>query len=381
MKHARLAHFSLSRFHSQSHLFRQPLALITALIASCACAVGTMACAGCGSTSAPTSSTAKPSNPLKRSEANAHRKISIMLDWTANTNHVGVYTAARKGYYRLAGLDVTILPTAQAGAETAVQTGVADAGFTTVSNVAAVDAKGSNLHFVFDVMQKPNARWCALASRKDITSPKNFSGKTFVTFGSAEQTAVIKQMISHAGGKPTFSTVTVGTSTFQSLANKRGDFAGFYDTWEGVQSRLNGPSLRCYQAQHWGVPGNPDQFGIAVNRTWEKTHETALRRFIKATEKGYRYALLHPQEAASILVADAPNAAIEPALAQASMKEIVSGHFWGPIENIGRTNIPEGQKYVTFLWSKGVYGSHGSKGPKPIVSHLATNKYFFEQRR
>lgn len=353
--------------------------VIAAAVAGLLC-VGTLACAGCGSSSN-TASDTHSSSPLKRSEANAHRKISIMLDWTANTNHAGVYVAARRGFYRMAGLDVTILPTSQAGAETAVQTGVADAGFTTVSNVAAVDAKGSNLHFVFDVLQKPDAQWCALSSRKDITSPKNFSGKTFVTFGSAEQTAVVKQMIAHAGGKPTFSTVTVGTSTFQSLANKRGDFAGFYDTWEGVQSRLNGPSLRCYQAQDWGVPGNPDQLGIAVNRTWGKTHETTLRRFIKATEKGYRYALLHPQEAANILVQDAPTAAIDPSLAQASMREIVSGNYWGSEEEIGQTDIAAGQKYVTFLWSKGVYGSKGSKGRKPVVSQLATNKYFEDQRQ
>ena len=120
------------------------------------------------------------------SASDVNPEVSVMLDWTANTNHVGLYVAQKLGYYKDAGVDVTILPTAQSGAETAVETGVADLGFTTLSNVAAVNAQGSDLQFVFDLTQKPVARWCSLASRTDITSPADFSGKTFVSFGSAE---------------------------------------------------------------------------------------------------------------------------------------------------------------------------------------------------
>lgn len=66
--------------------------------------------------------------------------ISFMLDWTPNTNHIGLYVAQKLGYFDDEGVDVTILPTAQAGAETSVENGVADVGFTTLSNVAAFNA-------------------------------------------------------------------------------------------------------------------------------------------------------------------------------------------------------------------------------------------------
>lgn len=72
---------------------------------------------------------------------------------------------------------------------------MANVGFTTLSNVAAFNSQGADLKFVFDLTQKPVARWCALASRTDIKTPKDLSGKTFVSFGSAEQTAVVRQMI------------------------------------------------------------------------------------------------------------------------------------------------------------------------------------------
>lgn len=327
---------------------------------------------------------------LSRVHDNGHRTVTVMLDWTPNTNHAGLYVAQRKDFYRMAGLDVTILPAAQAGAESSVETGVANVGFTTLSNVAAVDAQGSHLRFVFDLTQKPVARWCALASNASIRSPKDFSGKTFVSFGSAEQTAVVRQMIAKAGGKPDFSTVTVGTSTFQTLASGRGDFAGFYQTWEGVQSRLDGPKLRCYKAQDWGVPGNPDQLGFAVNTKWAKSHEKTLARFVKATKKGYRYALEHPDEAARILVSDASSAALDPKLATASMQEIVKGGYWGDERNLGHTDFTQAQKYLTFLASKGVFAQRKNDGTKsdepgtkgdaasgaqPNARRLATNAY------
>ena len=57
--------------------------------------------------------------------------VSFMLDWTPNTNHIGLYVAQKLGYYKDADVNVKILPTAQAGAETSVENGVANVGFTT----------------------------------------------------------------------------------------------------------------------------------------------------------------------------------------------------------------------------------------------------------
>ena len=102
-----------------------------------------------------------------------------MLDWTPNRNHIGLDVAQKLGYYKDADVNVKILPTAQAGAETSVENGVANVGFTTLSNVAAFNSQGADLKFVFDLTQKPVARWCALASRTDIKTPKDLSGKTF----------------------------------------------------------------------------------------------------------------------------------------------------------------------------------------------------------
>ena len=40
------------------------------------------------------------------------RDVTVALDWTPNTNHIGLYVAREKGFYAEAGLEVEILPTA-----------------------------------------------------------------------------------------------------------------------------------------------------------------------------------------------------------------------------------------------------------------------------
>ena len=327
--------------------------------------------AGCASNNAGTSG-----------NSDGDSSISFMLDWTPNTNHIGLYVAQKLGYFDDEGVDVTILPTAQAGAETSVENGVADVGFTTLSNVAAFNAQGANLKMVFDLTQQPVARWCALASHTDISTPKDFDGKTFVSFGSAEQTAVLRQMIRTAGGTGDFETATAGTNTFQALTNGQGDFGGFYATWENVESELHGPALHCFVASDWGVPGNPDQLGFAVNAAWLKdaSHGDTLRRFLAAVRRGYDYALTNPDEAADILVDQAGEAQLDPELTHASMQEIVDGNYWitdDPTAVPGTVNLEAAQAYIDFLYENGTYtDADGSPLPAaPQAADLATNEY------
>ena len=340
----------------------------TALILGIGLFLGT---AGCTSNNAGTSG-----------NSDGDSSISFMLDWTPNTNHIGLYVAQKLGYFDNEGVDVTILPTAQAGAETSVENGVADVGFTTLSNVAAFNAQGANLKMVFDLTQQPVARWCALASHTDISTPKDFDGKTFVSFGSAEQTAVLRQMIRTAGGTGDFETATAGTNTFQALTNGQGDFGGFYATWENVESELHGPALHCFVASDWGVPGNPDQLGFAVNAAWLKdaSHGDTLRRFLAAVRRGYNYALANPDEAADILVDQAGEAQLDPELTHASMQEIVDGNYWttdDPTAVPGTVNLEAAQAYIDFLYENGTYtDADGSPLPAaPQAADLATNEY------
>ncbi|HHV35767.1 MAG TPA: ABC transporter substrate-binding protein, partial [Syntrophomonadaceae bacterium] len=42
-------------------------------------------------------------------------KVTVILDWTPNTNHTGVYVAQEMGYYKEEGLDVEITQPGEGG--------------------------------------------------------------------------------------------------------------------------------------------------------------------------------------------------------------------------------------------------------------------------
>ena len=73
---------------------------------------------------------------------NGLNKVMFMLSWAPDTNHIGVYVAKNKGYFKQAGLDVDIVAVAQAGAEQAVNNGVADFALSNLTNVGMYTHEG-----------------------------------------------------------------------------------------------------------------------------------------------------------------------------------------------------------------------------------------------
>lgn len=349
------------------------------LVSKAAALVGTLAMtfgfAACGQTN-----TADSSN----SNTSDLKKVTFMLSWAPDTNHIGVYVAKNKGYFKDAGLDVDIVAVAQAGAEQAVNNGVADFALSNLTNVGIYTLKGAHIKQVLQVQQKPSAIWCALASNTAIKSPKDLDGKTFATFGSNESDAVVRRMIQTDGGKGEFDKVTVGTSTFQTMESGKADFGGFYATWEGVQADMYGPKLNCFTEPDYGVPGNADAIGIITNDKTIKNNPDLVKKFTQATQKGYEYAYANPDDAAQILVDEAPDANLKPEFVKKSMQVIVDGQYWGDPAKIkdgsfvlGTNDFKGTQEYFDFLAEEDAYTDSHDKviHEAPQAKDLGTDEF------
>lgn len=317
-------------------------------------------------------------------DGNDLTKVTFMLSWAPDTNHIGVYVAKNKGYFKQAGLDVDIVAVAQSGAEQAVNNGMADFALSNLTNVGIYTLKGAKIKQVMQVQQKPSAIWCSLASNKDIKSPKDFDGKTFATFGSNESDAVIRRMIQTDGGKGTFDKVTVGTSTFQTLSSKKADFGGFYATWEGVQADMYGPKLNCFTEPDYGVPGNADTIGVITSDKTISSNPGLVKKFVQATKKGYEYAYSHPDDATAILVKEAPDANLKLDFVKKSMKTIVDDQYWGDPAKIkdgsftfGTNDTAGAQKYFDFLAEENAYTDSHDKviHTAPVAKDISTDEF------
>ena len=258
--------------------------------------------------------------------AQAAEKLTVALDWTPNTNHVGLYVAQAKGWFKDAGLDVEILPYTDTSSGTLVSTGVAQFGILSAVGFHSQRAMGADMTAVMAVVQHETGRLVFNGEREDIKRPADLDGLVYAGFGSAWENALISSIIRHDGGEGTFETVTLGTSAYEALANGTVDFTLEVSTWEGVNSELLGRPQRWFSYADYGVPDQHTTF-LGANASWLEANPDTARAFVEAAQRGYAFAADNPGEAADMLIAETGGMLSNPELVHASMRALVDGGF------------------------------------------------------
>ena len=307
----------------------------------------------------------------------AQERVSVALDWTPNTNHVGLYVAQAQGWYEEAGLEVELLPYADTAAGTLVASGVAQFGVVGSISLGAQRAAGADLVAVFAVVQHETGRLVVDASREDLQRPADLDGLTYAGFGSAWEQALISTIIRADGGVGEFETVTLGTSAYEALATVQVDFTLAVWTWEGVNAELEGRPERAFRYTDFGVPDQHTTL-IGAQGAWLQANPQAARSFLAATERGYAFALQHPDEAAGILLDGTDGMLSNPELVHASMRELVEGDYLADDDGrVGRIDPARMGAIGTFLFENGVLlGSDGVVlTEKPDIAAWFTNAY------
>ena len=310
----------------------------------------------------------------------SRQKVTVALDWTANTNHIGLYVARDNGFYAEAGLDVEILPYADTSAGTLVSNRVADFGVAGSIGFFTQRAAGADLKAVYAVVQTETGRLVFNADRTDIRRPKDLDGKTYGGFGSDWETALIGTLIRHDGGEGKFETVTLGTSAYEALANGAVDFTLEVYTWEGIKAELDGKPQRAFRYAEYGVPDQHTTF-IASSDTYLSEHPDAAAAFVQATRRGYAFAVDKPEQAATILVDANKDFLTDPAFIRASLKALVEGHYLARSDGtVGEIDTKKMEAMGEFLFSAGILrdGNGEVLASKPDFTGYYTNQYLAE---
>lgn len=285
--------------------------------------------------------------------ANAAEEVKVALDWTPNTNHVGLFVAQEEGYFKDAGLNVKILPYTDTSAGALVDNQVADFGINGVGFYSQ-RAAGADEVAVYAVVQKETGRLVTLADRTDIKSPKDLDGKIYGGFGSQWESALLTTMIKADGGEGDFQAVTLGTSAYQALANKNVDFTLEILTWEGVEAALSGVELKDFKYADYGIPEQYTTL-IVSSDAYLKAHADTTKAFLAAVKKGYAFAADHPDKASEILIAANPDALTNKELVTKSMELLSKENFLRSAD--GTIGTIEPTKMIAvgeFLYDKGM---------------------------
>ncbi|WP_112323652.1 ABC transporter substrate-binding protein [Oceanibium sediminis] len=309
--------------------------------------------------------------------AMAEDSLSVALDWTPNTNHVGLYVAQAKGWFEEAGLTVEILPYTDTSSGTLVASGVAEFGILSAIGFHSQRAAGADMTAVMAVVQHETGRLVFNGERTDIQRPADLDGMTYAGFGSAWENALISSIIRNDGGEGSFETVTLGTSAYEALANGSVDFTLEVSTWEGVNSVLLERPQRAFRYADYGVPDQHTTF-LGANGSWLDANPELAASFVQAAQRGYRFAVENPQAAADILIAETAGMLSNPKLVRASMDALIEGgYFQDPGEPVGLIDADMIGDITEFLFTaKVLRGEDGHPlANKPDVSGWFTNQY------
>jgi ABC-type nitrate/sulfonate/bicarbonate transport system substrate-binding protein len=305
------------------------------------------------------------------------RDVTVALDWTPNTNHIGLYVAREKGFYAEAGLDVEILPYGDTGAGTLIANRIADFGVTGALGFFTQRAAGADLKAVYAVVQTETGRLVFNAGRDDIKRPRDLDGLTYAGFGSDWEKALISTIIRNDGGKGEFETVTLGTSAYEALANGTVDFTLEVYTWEGVKAELEGRGQRAFRYADYGVPDQHTTF-VASSDAFLSENPEAAAAFVQATRKGYEYTVDHPEEAAKILIAANSAFLTDPDLIHASVRTLVEGDYLRSADGkIGLIDPAKIEAMGAFLFASGILKDAEGRAlqEEPDFSAWFTNAY------
>lgn len=234
-------------------------------------------------------------------------KVTMVLDWTPNTNHTGLYVAEAQGFFKDQGLDVEIIQPGDAGADQLVASGKADFGISYQEGITLARTQGVPLVSVAAIIQH-NTSGFASPKAKEIATPKDFEGKTYGGWGSPIEKAVIETIMKADGGDVAkMDIINAGDADFFTMTEKDVDFAWIYYGWTGVEAELRGKDINMVYLTDYS--DKLDYYTPVLSTSEKMIDEKSdiVKKMVAAVAKGYEYAIENPEDAANILLVAAPD--------------------------------------------------------------------------
>lgn len=265
--------------------------------------------AGCGSQAG-----SKPGgNAPKKLE-----KVTVLLDWTPNTNHTGIYAAKALGYFKDEGLDVEIIQPGSGGVPQMVAADQAQLGFSYQEEVTIARSEGVPVQAVAAVLQHNTSGFAAPAAKK-INRPRDFEGKRYGGWGSPAEAATLRALMEADGADfNKVKIVNIGSADFFTSVRKDVDFAWIFYGWTGIEAELKGIKLSFIKLNAFNPVLDYYTPVLICGESTLKQDPILIRKMLKAISRGYVFAAENPDRAAKILIGEVPE--LNPELVGASQK-------------------------------------------------------------
>ena len=243
---------------------------------------------------------------LCMSAAEAADKLTLQLKWVTQAQFAGYFVAKEKGYYDEVGLDVTIKPGGpDINPSQVIAGGGADVVVDWMPSALATREKGVPLVNIAQVFQKSGMM---LTCRNDsgVTSPDKFADHTLgVWFGGNEYPFLnwMAKLGLKTDGSPGGVKVLKQGFNVDPLLQKQADCIStmtYNEYWQVIDAGMKPDQLTTFKYEDQGVATLEDGLYTLEKNLKDPAMVEKLAKFLKASMKGWDYAVANPDEAAMI---------------------------------------------------------------------------------
>ena len=272
-------------------------------------------------------------------EARAADPLTLQLKWVTQAQFAGYYVAEAKGFYDEVGLDVTIKPGGpDINPSQVIAGGGADVVVDWMPSALATREKGVPL---VNIAQTFNKSGMMLTCRKDsgVATPADFKGKTLGVWFSGNEYPFLSWMdklgYSTSGTNPDIKVLKQGFNVDPLLQKQAACISTmtYNEYWQVITAGVPESDLIVFKYEDQGVATLEDGLYTLDAKLKDPKMVDKLARFVKASMKGWDYAIKNQAEAVEIVLEnDASGAQTEAHQAKmiGEIAKLIEGGTKGP---------------------------------------------------
>ncbi|MEP9371860.1 ABC transporter substrate-binding protein [Mesorhizobium sp. KR1-2] len=241
-------------------------------------------------------------------QAWAADKVTLQLKWVAQGQFGGYFVAKDKGFYEEEGLDVDIKP---GGPDIAPEQVIAGGGADVIVTwmAAGLSARDKGVPLV-NIAQPYAKSGLELICPKDgpVKTEADFKGHTLgVWFFGNEYPfyAWMHKLGYSTDGGPDGVTVLKQSFDVQPLVQKQADCISvmtYNEYWQAIDAGFKPEDLIVFNYSQLGNDLLEDGLYVMQDKLQDPAFQDKMVRFVRASMKGWKYAVEHPDEAAGAVM-------------------------------------------------------------------------------
>jgi len=289
-------------------------------------------------------------------KAEAADKLTLQLKWVTQAQFAGYYVAKDKGFYKAAGLDVTIKPGGpDINPSQVIAGGGADVVVDWMPSALATREKGVPLVNIAQTFKKSGMM---LSCRKDsgIKTPADFKGKTLGVWFYGNEYPFLSWMAklgnSTEGGANGVTVLKQGFNVDPILQKQAHCVSTmtYNEYWQIIDAGIPASELNVFKYEDQGVATLEDGLYTLEKSLSDPKMADKLARFVKASMQGWEYAMKNVNEAADIVLENDSSGA-QTEKHQRRMMGEVAKLIAGSAKGIGYLDPADYQRTVDVLLS------------------------------